>query len=186
MVHRAIPDTPYFLYSSHGRENPDFFRRIELYKDFASPLHNGTPMFESATQVLAVVPGRLPASMVDDIKASLAGYSVIHATSPLDHASSWIEVFNEKVSKSQSAAWLASRLNIDREQVISVGNDYNDQDLLEWSGRGYLVANGAHDLNSCFRMDQSNNQDGVTLAAGLAGLLDTPLSQSNCRISQSG
>jgi Cof subfamily protein (haloacid dehalogenase superfamily) len=172
MIHKAIPDTPYFLYKFHGRENPDFHKRIKLYKEFSTPLNNGQALFETATQVLAIIPGRVANSQVKTIGADLSDYSVIHATSPLDHYSSWIEVFHKQVSKSQAGSWLAAMLNIDQENVISVGNDYNDQDLLEWSGKGYLVANAAQDLKPHFTEVPSNNHCGVSQAVLQSGLLN--------------
>ena len=171
MVHRAIPDTPYFLYKSHGREHPDFYKRIQLYQEFSSPLNHDQALFDRATQVLAVIPGGLSAAWIARVREDLGAYSVIHATSPLDHCSSWIEVFHKQVSKSLAAAWLARRLDISREQVISVGNDYNDQDLLEWSGKGYLTANGVQDLKPYFTNVLSNNHCGVSQAARLSDLL---------------
>ncbi|MCG8687025.1 MAG: Cof-type HAD-IIB family hydrolase [Desulfobacterales bacterium] len=172
MVHKAIPDTPYFQYKSHGRDNPDFKRRIQLYQPFSKPMNGATRLFESATQVLAIVQGGLAKSRLEMVSSDLARFSVIHATSPLDHRSSWIEVFHEKVSKSQSTAWLAAELNIPRSRVISVGNDTNDQDLLTWSGKGFAVSNAVPDLRDCTRLTASNNQSGVTMAAEAAGLLD--------------
>lgn len=171
MVHRAIPDTPYFLYKSHGRDNPDFYKRIQLYQEFSTPLNHDQALFARATQVLAVIPGGLTAGGVAGVRRDLDGYSVIHATSPLDHCSSWIEVFHKQVSKSLAAAWLAKRLDISRDQVIAVGNDYNDQDLLAWAGKGYLTANGAQDLRPCFVNVSSNNHCGVSEAARLSNLL---------------
>jgi Cof subfamily protein (haloacid dehalogenase superfamily) len=170
MVHNAIPDTRYFLYKSHGRENRDFQKRILLYKPFSAPLGNGRSLYDSATQVLAIIPGKVSTDQMAAVRASLVDYSVIPATSPLDHCSSWIEVFNKQVSKSQAASWLASALDIKQSDVISVGNDYNDQDLLQWSGKGYLVSNAAQDLKPCFAMVSSNNHCGVSQAALASGL----------------
>jgi HAD superfamily hydrolase (TIGR01484 family) len=171
MVHKAIPDTRYFLYKSHGRANRDFHQRIELYHGFSTPLNNGQALYDAATQVLAIVPGSVSRSQLAAVRSDLADYSVIHATSPLDHCSSWIEVFNKQVSKSLAAAWLASALNVQQSDVTSVGNDYNDQDLLEWSAKGYLVANAARDLKPCFKTVASNNHCGVSQAALESGLL---------------
>lgn len=171
MVHKAIPDTPYFLYKSHGRENLDFWTRIQFYREFATPLNQHTRLFERATEVLAVVPERLGPEDLEGIRARLSSFSVIHATSPLDHCSSWIEVFDKRVSKGLCVQRLAERLGIRRDQVTAVGNDYNDRDLLEWAGRGFLTANGAEDLGSWFRRVDSNNENGVSQAARKAGLL---------------
>ncbi|WP_027362494.1 HAD family hydrolase [Desulfospira joergensenii] len=172
MVHRAIPDTPYFLYKSHGRDNPDFRTRIRLYREFAAPLNSQATLYESATEVLAVVPGKMNTLFLDRIRSDLSGFSVIHATSPLDHSSSWIEVFDKQVSKSLAAQRLTDRLRIRRERVAAVGNDYNDQDLLAWAGSGFLTANGAGDLQSCFTIVGSNNESGVSQAAEQAGFLE--------------
>lgn len=171
MVHRAIPHTRYFLYKSHGEKNPDFQKRILLSPIFSKPLNNGQAMYDTATQVLAIMPGKASVDLMASIRLDLFAYSVIHATSPLDHFSSWIEVFNKQVSKSQAASWLASTLGINQSDVISVGNDYNDQDLLEWSGKGYLVANAAPDLKLLFKTVSSNNHCGVSQAAVASGLL---------------
>ncbi len=171
MIHKAIPDTHFFLYRSHGHENPDFHKRIGLYRSFATPLHADTLLYASATQVLAVVPHGISLDQVAEWKSVLTGYSVIHATSPLDHRSAWIEVFHPKASKSQAAAWLAARLQIPRTRVVAVGNDFNDQDLLEWAGQSFCVANTVPGLDTGILLPVSNNAHGVSRAAGMSGLL---------------
>ena len=172
MVHKAIPETHFFLYRSHGHENPDFYKRIGLYRSFATPLQADTLLYASATQVLAVVPHGLSLDQVAEWRSVLAGYSVIHATSPLDHRSAWIEVFHHKASKSQAAAWLAAKFRIPRTRVVAVGNDFNDQDLLEWAGQSFCVANTVPGLDTGILLPVSNNADGVTQAAAMSGLLD--------------
>jgi hydroxymethylpyrimidine pyrophosphatase-like HAD family hydrolase len=172
MVHNAIPETHHFLFRSHGRDNPDFFQRISLYQPFAAPMTPDTPVFESATQVLAIMPPAVCLTRVARIQQELSDYSVVHATSPLDHQSAWVEVFHPEASKSIAAAWLADHLNIPRSRVVAVGNDYNDQDLLAWAGQAFRVANAPPALRTGTLLQQSNNENGVTCAAYLAGLLN--------------
>lgn len=169
MIHKSIPDTPYFLYKCNQEQNDDFRSRIALYQQFASPLISD--VYEEATQVLAVIPRGRPAPPVEEIRSKLKTFSVIQATSPLDHASVWIEVFHPDVSKSRTAKWLSDRLGIDPRQVVAVGNDYNDQDLLSWSGKAYATANSVKGLSGCERLRQSNNQSAVTGAARAGGLI---------------
>ena len=171
MIHKPIPDTHHFMFRTHGRDNPDFFQRIGLYRSFASPLTSNAPVFESATQVLAIMPPKVSLKQVAQIQKKLSEYSVVHATSPLDHQSAWIEVFHPRASKSIAAAWLANQLNIPPARVVAVGNDYNDQDLLAWAGQSFQVANAVPELKTGTRLPQSNNENGVTRAAQLAGLL---------------
>jgi hypothetical protein len=91
---------------------------------------------------------------------------VIRTTSPLDGRSTWIEIFPTTVSKSLTAAWLADTLGIDQQKVASVGNDYNDIDLLEWTPNSYVVNNAPSDLKNRFTCVASNNDGGVAEAAG--------------------
>ncbi len=171
MIHRAIPHTRQFLYRDNSGKGVDFHHRISMYKDYGRPLGADTPVYEAVTEVLAVVQDGLPPEMVAELQDQLSDFSVIHATSPLDHRSSWIEVFHPRVSKSLSSEWLIQRIGVDRSRVISVGNDYNDVDLLEWSGRGFMVANAPSSLGAAFEQVGSNNEGGVTQAAQVAGLL---------------
>ena len=171
MVHRAIPDTPYFLFKANGGGNADFKRRIQMYPTFGSPIQRADQVYDRATEVLAIVPGGIDRQTAAGFQRDLADFSVILATSPLDHTSAWVEVFHRAVSKSRTVGWLARDLGISRAGVISVGNDYNDHDLLEWSGQAFLVENGPGDMKSRFRLVESNNQCGVSDAAQAAGLI---------------
>ncbi len=161
MIHRPIPMTNHFLYRCHSRDNPDFFSRIRIYQDYAREMDTAVTVFEPATQLLAVVPPTRPLDFMADLANELEPFSMIQTTSPLDHQSRWIEVFNKEVSKSQAISWLADDLNIDRKNIGAIGNDYNDQDLLTWVQKGYVVANAPHDLKQQFRVMDSNNRDGV-------------------------
>jgi HAD superfamily hydrolase (TIGR01484 family) len=163
MVHRPIPRTREFVFRSHGRDNPDFRSRIEIYSSWATPMDaGGINGFGRATQVLAIVPGQDDAlGVFECTQKTLSGLSVVRATSPLDHESMWIEVFPGGVSKSHSTAWLAGQLGLRRDNVVAVGNDYNDLDLLLWAGSGFVVANAPPDLKSRFTAVASNNNSGV-------------------------
>ncbi|MFH1154813.1 MAG: HAD family hydrolase [Pseudomonadota bacterium] len=162
MVHRPVPDTREFMYRYQGGDNPDFLARISLYKAFGSSL-DGRDLsgFGPATELLAILPPAVDTSVVGLIRSRLDGLNVIRATSPLDHVSTWVEVFPATVSKSRAAAWLAGRIGVDPLTVMSVGNDYNDVDLLEWSGRGLVVANAPGDLRCRFVTVGSNNECGM-------------------------
>jgi hydroxymethylpyrimidine pyrophosphatase-like HAD family hydrolase len=98
------------------------------------------------------------------VRQRLGNLTIIQTTSPLDGHSTWIEVFPKGVSKSRTAGWLAGRLAIPREQAVSVGNDYNDLDLLEWAGTAFVTANSPDELKQRFPVVASNNDAGVSEA----------------------
>ncbi len=168
MIHSPIPYTENFVFKFHGYPNPDFFARINLYREFCSPLEDeisrGNNNLGNATEVMAIIPRHKANGIDEKIKKDLSDFSVIRATSPLDHESLWIEVFPLSVSKSQSGLWLANRLGIRRENIVSIGNDYNDMDLLQCSGRGFVVDNAPDELKLMFEIVSSNNMSGVSQA----------------------
>lgn len=174
MIHRAIPHTREFLYRSHGAFNPDFKARLAFHSGDGLPLLNDNiHTINPATQVLVIIPnGAIDASGVETIKKDLSNFSVIQATSPLDHRSIWIEVFHKEVSKSKAASFLAKKLSIDRRDIISIGNDYNDEDLLAWSGKGYVVENAPERLRQDYETVGSNNESGVSMAVKRSGWVE--------------
>lgn len=175
MVHRPVPDTPYFIYKQQsGRMNPDFDSRVKLYKNFSTKVDSSVSVkdFGPATELLAIVPAEQGDDMVDIIQHYLSDFSVIRATSPLDGKSVWIEVFNRSVSKSKAISWLAEHLGIVRQDVISIGNDYNDLDMLEWAGNGFVVNNAPNAFKKKFASVASNNECGVSQAISKAMVLN--------------
>jgi len=165
MVHRTIPDNHMFAYYRSNHKNDDFDRRVELYSQHAEILIETSNGFGPATQLLAVVPSRNGTAVLETIRNDLRDFNVIQTTSPLDGESTWIEIFPTSVSKSQTTAWLADKLLIEKQQTVSVGNDYNDLDLLEWTDSSYVVDNAPTDLKSRFTIVASNNNGGVAEAA---------------------
>ena len=146
MVQRPIPDTHAFGFHASGRPNPDFDRRVALYERFAFPLDGDAAGFGPATQLVAIVPPEGSPETLPEVRRLLPNLTVIRTTSPLDHRSTWIEIFPASVSKSRTTEWLAERLGIPQARTVSVGNDYNDLDLLDWAAERFVTANAPADL----------------------------------------
>ena len=165
MLHHPLPDNHTYLYRRVNPDNTDFESRLERHGEFGQELDdmhmNG---FGEASQFIAVVPVEKSRAALESVRNDLPDLSVVHATSPLDHESSWIELFHPGVSKGKTAAWLASELNIDLRNTIAVGNDYNDLDLLEWAEHSFAVENAPDDLKCRFETVSSNNEGGVAEA----------------------
>ncbi len=164
MIHRPIPDNHHFTFYATGRDNPDFRRRCEIYREYAHPGDPQAPPAEAACQLLAVDPDDRSARAYEALRRRLPGLKVIRATSPLDGKSTWIEIFPLSVSKALGCAWVAGRHHIEPAGVLAVGNDYNDLDLLQWAGTGFVVANAPEDLKRLFAQVPSNEADGFSAA----------------------
>ena len=161
MVQDPIPGDHRFAYlKATGADNPDFDRRIARHRDHATP--GAAPFDRPACHLVAVVADDPTAS--DRVARALPDLTVLRTTSPVDGASVWIEVFPGHVSKSQGTARLAARHGIAAGEVVAVGNDTNDADLLAWAGRGYVVANAPLQLRQRFPTVASHDDAGFSEA----------------------
>ena len=164
-LHHPVPDNHKFFYYRATDNNTDFETRLERYQPFGEPFKTSAGNgFGEASQLLSIIPQNAAADMVADIRRVLSGLSVIQTTSPLDHTSTWIEVFHPNVCKSVTVAWLAAKLDVDQIDTLAIGNDYNDQDLLAWAANGVVVENAPNDLKARFQTVASNNDGGVAEA----------------------
>lgn len=167
MLHHAVPGNHRFVYRRANPDNADFETRLERYAEFGQPLDSlHCQGFGEAAQFLAVVPRHRTDVALRAVRTGLPGLSIVHSTSPLDHASTWIELFHRAVSKGRTAAWLAAELGVKPADTMAIGNDYNDLDLLEWAAHSYVVDNAPADLKCRFQPVASNNNGGVAEAVG--------------------
>lgn len=78
---------------------------------------------------------------------------------------SWFSIVNRGTSKGQSIKAFCDYFNIPNENVISIGNDYNDVPMFMQSKISIAVSNAIEELkNKADIITESNNNDGVAKA----------------------
>lgn len=163
MVHDPIPFNHYFYYYQAGPNNSDFLQRISLYSEYAQPLIVGLPFPSPASQVIAILPPDV--NRFNNITQHLPNVHFIRATSPIDGKSIWLEILPQDVSKAGGVKWLCSYLNgAQPSNVLALGNDFNDLDMLELAGDAFIVENAPMDLRQKFKNVPSNNEAGFSYA----------------------
>ena len=158
MVHREVPQNHHFTYYATGTDNPDFYRRIELYSPFAEKYSSSAELPSASAQIIAIFPKNL--TRYYDVKKGLCDFQLTRTTSPLDGNSIWLEIFPRYVSKGYSADWLCNHLHLERDSTLSIGNDYNDLSLLKYTQHSFVVENAPVELKEIFQTTRSNNEDG--------------------------
>ena len=76
---------------------------------------------------------------------------------------SLVDVCRAETTKGTSLARLAASLGIARDDVLAVGDNHNDRDMLEWAGTGVVMGNAEEELKSSARHVTGTNDE-----AGLA------------------
>ncbi len=162
MVHHPLPDNHKFLYYKKNDLNFDYQKRYKLYEDHASPLNNFSELTLGSSQFLVI---DLPdGKLYKDIENLLDRYTVIRTTSPMDHQSAWIEIFPLKTDKGKTLKILTENYNLGADNVLSIGNDFNDVHMLRWADTSRVVANAHGDLKAEFKTVSSNDNEGFSEA----------------------
>ncbi len=162
MVHHPLPDNHKFLYHHTNNNNLDYKQRFDIYEEHAKPLNNFSELNDGSSQFLIV---DLPdGHLHEKISKLLTGYTVIKTTSPLDHKSSWIEIFPLKTDKGKTLKILTENYHLGASDVLSIGNDFNDVHMLRWAEESRVVSNAHEDLKAEFRTVSSNDNEGFSEA----------------------
>ena len=73
-----------------------------------------------------------------------------------------VDVLNEGVSKAKGIAHLAENLGIKREEIITVGDNFNDIEMLQYAGLGVAMGNAANEVKEkADYVTASNEDDGL-------------------------
>jgi hypothetical protein len=79
-----------------------------------------------------------------------------------------LDLLPQGVSKGAALKKLAARLGMEREEVMAIGDNWNDVEMLEWAGQGVIMGNAAAELRAMaktrgWKQAPSNDEDGVAV-----------------------
>ena len=164
IVSKAIPNNNKFWYHQGAGPCHEFEQYITRHQHDSQPLLAENPP-KHAGQMMCIISNdfkqfqRVEAALYqlrDDIK-------VIRATSPVNNNYIWLEVFPDTVSKGYAADWLCRKLAIPPQATMGIGNDYNDIDLLNFTGLSYTVKNAPEELKKDYlTIPFTNDENGFS------------------------
>jgi hydroxymethylpyrimidine pyrophosphatase-like HAD family hydrolase len=68
-------------------------------------------------------------------------------------------------SKSNAVRFLIDRMKIDRSEVIAMGDNYDDREMIEFAGMGVAMGNAPDEIKAAANfVTDTNNNDGVRKA----------------------
>jgi Cof subfamily protein (haloacid dehalogenase superfamily) len=160
MVQLPVPDNHFFHHFYSGKNiNEDFSARIKNYE-----INGLRPILECpATSSQFVIICNEEKEHYKIIKERFTGLNIVKATSPLDGKSVWIEILPDKTSKASGIDFIRERMKIVKNDIIVVGNDYYDLDMLNYvkSSNSFIVDNSPEDMKQKYNVIGSNENDGV-------------------------
>ncbi|MEK9941804.1 MAG: HAD hydrolase family protein, partial [Gammaproteobacteria bacterium] len=164
MLHDTVPDNHRFRWRRFGPANADFDRRLALYAGHHEMLDPAVPLPSAGAQLLAISQASSAAQQHDLLRDRLPAHHVIRTTSPLDHKSTWFEIFPKSVGKAQAARWICETLSLDAGSALAIGNDFNDVDMLRWAPIARVVSNSPKALTDEFPTVADHQRGGFSEA----------------------
>jgi hypothetical protein len=105
------------------------------------------------------------------------------------HDLSILDLLPKGVSKRSALERLAGRLGIQAEEVMAIGDNWNDETMLDWAGTGVLMGNATEELRTLagvrgWHVGPTNQDDGVALMleAAIAALPTAASSLTSGRV----
>jgi Cof subfamily protein (haloacid dehalogenase superfamily) len=104
-------------------------------------------------------PQRLIA-LEQQLKSVFSGQLYITRSKP-----NYLEIMNYEATKGRALQAVCDYYHLSREQVMAVGDSYNDMDMLSWAGVGVAMANAPEEVKKVADfITASNDDDGVAQA----------------------
>ena len=101
--------------------------------------------------------------------SDVAGQIAMHRTEYAARNLSILDLLPPGCSKGAALASLASIRGLEREQIMAIGDNLNDLEMLEYAGRAVVMANASREVLALaqhrgWEVTASNDEDGVALA----------------------
>jgi Cof subfamily protein (haloacid dehalogenase superfamily) len=140
---------------------PEFFDSTYLGNHETVHVGDLAPLLDrDVVKLIARVEG-LPAL---DLAAQLDHEVLDGVAVPYHGAGEWVELLPVGVSKASGLAMLCERLGVAPEEVVAVGDGWNDIPMLSWAGVGVAMAGAADPvLEAADRVVPSALDDGVAV-----------------------
>ena len=125
----------------------------ELIKEWADrKVGPNKMMVMSEPETIAIVQEKL--------KAKYNGRLNIYPSKP-----TYLEVMDPAGSKSNAVRFLIERMGIDRKDIIAMGDNYNDREMIQFAGMGVAMGNAPDEIKQAADyVTDTNNNDGVRKA----------------------
>jgi Cof subfamily protein (haloacid dehalogenase superfamily) len=163
---RAVPENYRCWFHRGSKPCSEFESYLHAHRPHSEPLPANPRIDSESCQFLVVFPNQLDEFLrfKQEVERTFDGIKVVRTSSPLETGYIWMEIFHEAVSKGNGVRFICDSLGIDPRQTLGIGNDFNDLDLLEFTGYSYVVDNSPEELKLRFTNTCSNEESAFSKA----------------------
>jgi Cof subfamily protein (haloacid dehalogenase superfamily) len=141
----------------HGEEGANAVQQVDSLEDYLDhePIHLA---FSGTCNEMD--------QLEETLKTELGSTVKILGTKYLEQDFTLLDILNPAASKGAGVAAAAAELGVAREEIMAIGDNYNDLEMLLFAGTGVVMANAPLTLREIggLHPTASNRDDGVALA----------------------
>lgn len=149
IVYGPLPEVGYFYYDTFDPENRSF---VDYAEQNADRVHRVDDVCDFLRQDITCITvaerNERVRSRKPHIRAQLPDAEVVFEVSPGDRSYSVITVMPTGVTKGDGLRRLALLLGIDLSEVMAVGDNLNDLEMLDVAGLGVAMGNGTPEIRA--------------------------------------
>ncbi len=156
-----VPENHKHWYFRGEKHCEEFERYFQFNNAFASEIKPDEIPDTNLCQFLIIIPEDKKEfeKLKNEIEAISFEIRVIRTSSPITKGYIWIEVFQKSVSKGNGIKHICDLLVIKYSNTIGIGNDYNDFDLLDFTGYSFITENAPAEISILYKSAPSNEND---------------------------
>jgi len=149
IVQKPIPEAHIFFYDTLEKDNKERRERIQRNFDRCHQVDDLITVIENGAAEITILDTdeRILKCREMLYQAGL-DCRLTYSTSPFNPDYSWLEILHPDATKGKALEFLAGRLGIAREDVLAVGDNHNDLDMIEWAGVGAAMGHSGAEIRT--------------------------------------
>lgn len=156
-----VPENHKHWYFRGDKTCEEFERYFEFNNAHASDFKLNGKIKTELCQFLLIIPE--DTEKFETLKLEIESLSpeirVVRTSSPITNGYIWVEIFHQSVSKGMGVKHICDLLNINYSETLGIGNDYNDFDLLDFTGDSYITENAPEEIIGKYKSAPSNEKN---------------------------
>lgn len=162
---KGIPENHRCWYHRGSKLCQEFERYFDFNRAFMENLPDDGIINTDACQFLIIFENENDfIEFESELKNTIPDIKIVRASSPLETGYVWMEIFHRSVSKGNAVRFICQQKNIHPDETLSIGNDYNDMDLLDFTSVSYMVDNGPDVLKQKYKGAPSNMENAFSIS----------------------
>ncbi len=166
-IRQPEPYGHHYFYERFASKNSDFDKLNCEYASYINPISK-IENLGTASRIVSIIEDESQIKIFDKLSDK---FSIIRATSPINHKTIWIEAYAKNVNKGTALDALNQRLGITNCNTIGLGNDYNDTHFLDIVSQSFITQNSPQSLRNRYTTTTDNNSAPLTQIAKRLGIV---------------